>query len=240
MRSIYGVLSLIAVVVVVSACAETRGDYGLMKANIPKYGFLGEYYDRLQPGDEKKGEAEYFYNAPDIQEIAQKATKVIVDPVVMFRGDKGKLNPQDAQTLVNYLHKNMYEAWKESGYEIVDQPGPNTVRFQVSLSDAESRWVALDTISTIVPQLRAMGELKGFVTGKPTFVGAALAEYKIIDAETGRVIEAGYDRRVGGRSIAKGFNEWADVINAMDYWRDKMKYGFCLIKGGRECKPPKA
>ena len=115
-----------------------------------------------------------------------------------------------------------------------------TLRFQVSLSDAESRWVALDTISNVVPQLRAIGELKGFVTGKPTFVGAALAEYKLVDTETGRVIGAGYDRRVGGRALSKGFDKWADVTNAMDFWRDEMKYRFCVQSGKPNCTKPKA
>ena len=73
--------------------------------------------------------AEHYYNAPDVQEIAHKATTVIVDPVVMFRGEKGKLNP---------------------------------------------------------------------------------------------------------------FNEWADVTNAVDYWRDLLKFRICTVKGRADCKPPKA
>ncbi len=242
MRKISSFVSLIAVLVMVSACAKTRGEYGLMKQDLPKYGFLGEYYEKLKPGDEKKGEPEYFYMAPDGQERVSKAAKVLLDPVVMFKGEKGEgLIQEDAQTLVNYLHKVIYDAFKDGGFEIVDQPGPNTLRFKVSLSDAESRWVALDVISTLYPQARVLVEAKGYVTGKPSFVGAALAEFKTTDALTGEVLNAGYDRRVGGKSITKGFNEWADVTNAIDYWRELMKYRFCLVrKHQKDCKEPKA
>jgi hypothetical protein len=240
MRKMYGALSLLGIMLIVSACAKTRGEYGLMKQDLQKDGFLGEYYEKLQPGDPKIGQAEYTYNSPNAEAIARKATKVIIDPVVLFKGEKSQLDPQDAQTLVNYLHNNVYEVWKEGGWEIVDHPGPGTLRSQVALIDAESRWVALDTIATIVPTLRAVGELKGFVTGKPTFVGAARAEFKLVDTETGRIIAAGYDRRVGGRSITKGFDKWADVTNAMDYWRDLMKFRFCIFRGRPDCKAPKA
>ncbi len=71
-------------------------------------------------------------------------------------------------------------------FELVDQPGPGTMRWQVALTDYEQSWVALDMISTIVPQLRVVAELKGLATASPRFVGGVQAEVKVSDSETGR------------------------------------------------------
>jgi Protein of unknown function (DUF3313) len=241
MRGISVIVGVLLMLAVVTGCAKTRGHYGFMKPDMPKYGFLGKYYERLQPGDEALGQPTQIYEPPEHTEQILTYTKVIVDPVVMFQDDDGKLNEEDAQTLVNYLHTRFYEGWKDAGFEIVDDPGPNTLRFQAALSDAEARWVALDVISTFVPQLRVAVETKGFVTGKPGFVGAVVGEYKLRDAQTGRVLSAGVDRRMGGKTLAKGFHEWADVLHAMDYWRDLIKFRFCMLKNPKkECEAPKA
>ncbi|MGE0473646.1 MAG: DUF3313 domain-containing protein [Nitrospirales bacterium] len=233
---------LVIVVFILSGCAETRGTYGMMNPDFPHYGFLGEYYEKLEPGDDKEFEPAMRYQAPNLHEVAPTYTKLMLDPVVFFRKQKDPnkgLNAEDAQTLTNYLHNKMYLALKDD-IEIVDQPGPNTVRMAIALTDTETRWVGLDIISTFVPQLRAVSELKGFVTGKPSFVGKAIAEAKISDSQTGQMLAAMVDKRVGGKTLGKGFSEWADVTDAMDYWAQMAKYRFCRVQKRTNCVPPEA
>jgi hypothetical protein len=243
MRGIDGLVSLLLVMAVSAGCAATRGEYGLMKPDLPTDGFLGEYAQKLQPGDEKQGQAGHFYNDPSLREVFPTYTKVIIDPVMWFRGEEAKTGgvaQEDAQNLVNYMHNKLYLAFKDSGFEIVDTPGPNTVRFKVALSSLQERWVGLDVVSTIVPQLHATGELKGFVTGKPSFVGAAVVQFKASDAKTGKILAAGVDRRVGGKTLSKGFDKWADVINIMDYWGGLVQLRICKMRGRADCPAPKA
>lgn len=233
---------LIMSVFILGGCAETRGTYGMMNPDFPKYGFLGEYYDKLEPGDEKEYEPALRYQAPNFKEIAPTYTKLLLDPVVFFRAEKDPstgISQEDAQTLANYLHNQIYLALKDD-IEIVDHVGPNTLRVAISMTDAETRWVGLDIISTFVPQLRVVSELKGFVSGKPSFAGKAVAEAKVTDAQTGQMLVAAVDKRVGGKTLGKGFSEWADVTDAMDYWSQMLKYRLCRVQNRQNCEPPKA
>ena len=236
-----GLIGLLLVLVISAGCAETRGEYGLMKSDLPNDGFLGEFSQRLKPGDESQGQAAHFYNDPNLREVGRRYTKAMIDPVLFFRAESGiaeGMSQEDAQTLANYMHNTMYKALKEH-FEIVDQPGPDTIRFKFAMSNAESRWVGLDVISTIVPQLRAVVELKGFATGKPSFVGSAVLQYKAVDAQTGKVLVAGIDPRVGGKALSKGFDKWADVINIVDFWGELSKYRLCKLKSLPNCQQPK-
>ena len=204
-----GLISLLLVMVISAGCAATRGEYGLMKSDLPNDGFLGEYSQRLKAGDESQGQAAHFYNDPNLREVGPRYTKAMIDPVMFFRDESGiatGMNQKDAQILANYLHNTMYKVLKEH-FEIVDQPGPDTMRFKFAMSNTESRWVGLDVVSTIVPQLRAVAELHGFTTGKPSFVGSAVLQYKAVDAQTDKVLMAGIDPHIGDKTLAKRFDK---------------------------------
>ena len=90
------------------------------------------------------------------------------------------------------------------------------VRIQVAVTDYEQSWVALNMISTVIPQLRAVSTLKMLATEKPAFVGAAQIEVKLSNAQTGDIVAAGVDRWVGGKKLTKGIDNWTDVKNAFD------------------------
>jgi hypothetical protein len=105
----------------------------------------------------------------------------------------------------------------------------------MAVTDYDQSWVALDMISTVVPQLRVVAELKGLATDKPTFVGGVQVEAKISDSLTGRIIVAGIDRRVGSKTLTKGTDSWADVKNAMDFWALQADYRACLVARRSDC-----
>ena len=78
-------------------------------------------------------------------------------------------------------------------------------------------------------------------TEKPAFVGAAQIELKITAAQTGKVVAAAVDRRVGGKTVGKGFDSWADVKHAFDWWAELAAYRLCVTTGGANCpEKPKA
>lgn len=219
-------------------CAQTRH-----VKSVDKSGFLGEaLYEKLTPGDQSIGEASLRW--VDDSAKGQKESKLILDPVVLYRQPhdvKKEGNPnQDAQELINYFHSKIYEALSKH-FEIVNKPGPQTFRVQIALTAYEERWVALDMISTAIPQMLLVSELKGLVTDKPSFVGQAQAEAKVSDSLTGHVVAAAIDRRVGGKTLGKGMSSWADVKHAMDYWALQLAYRTCVVAGKTGCgEMPKA
>lgn len=222
---------LLLALVLTAGCAETRH-----AKSVDKSGFLGKaLYEKLTPGDSSTGEASLRWVSDSAK--GHKEGKVILDPVVLYRQpqdiQKGNTN-QDAQELINYFHSRLYEELSKY-FEIVNKPGPQTFRFQVALTDYEERWVTLDMISTAIPQMLLISQLKGVVTEKPSFVGAAQVELKVSDSLTGKVVAAAVDRRVGGKTLFKGTDSWADVKNAMDYWAVQAAYRTCVLGDKANC-----
>jgi len=237
MREVGAMACVLLAMVISAGCAETRH-----VMSVDKSGFLGEeLYAKMTPGDESKGEFALIWR--DDSAISHGVTKVILDPIVMYRQPQhlgGGNTNENAQILMNYFFNKVYLALSKH-FEMVDQPGPGTIRFQAAVTDYEQSWVALDMISTVVPQMRVLVELKGLATGKPSFVGGVQMEVKVSDSQTGKVMAAVVDRRVGSKTLTKGTDSWADVKNAMDFWALQGAYRSCQLTKRPDCgEKPKA
>lgn len=236
MSTKYFLLMGMVCLVALAGCAETRHSM-----HVDKSGFLGEeLYSKMTKGDEDKLEPALRWR-DDNAITASNYKKIILDPIVMYRQPQhtgGGNSNENSQMLLNYFYNKLYLALGKH-FEIVEHPGPGTVRWQMAVTDYEQSWVALDMISTVVPQLRAVAELKGLATDKPTFVGGVQIEAKVSDSLTGRVIVAAIDRRVGGKTVTKGMDSWADVKNAMDFWALQSDYRGCMLTHQSNCVKPK-
>ncbi len=123
-------------------------------------------------------------------------------------------------------------------YFIVHQPGPGTLRIQAALTEAEESTIGLDTVSSVVPQMRVMSEAKYLATGTAGFVGKASVEAKITDAKTGELLLAGVDRRAGSKNVKGSFNTWNDIEEANLYWAYQVDYRLCKLRAMTEdCVP---
>ena len=176
-------------------------------------GFLGDT-SLLTPGD--KDQASLRYVNPSAQWT--KYNKVLLEPVSFWGDDKTKLSAADQQMLTNFLHQQLYDQLSQK-YEMVSEPGPGVMRLQVALVDAEAATPVLRTISMVVPQARALSTLKYLATGTYPFIGAAEAEAKMTDSQTGQLLGEWVDKRVGGGSIKTAAQwQWGDAENAMKEW----------------------
>ena len=240
MRRTNALLSLVGVMLALSACAETRH-----ATHVDKSGFLGQdLYEKMKPGDPSKGElAALRWVDPKESGLHPNLKRIILDHIVLYRQPQhlgGGESNEASQELLNYFYTKMYVELSKR-YEIVDTPGPETIRIQIAVTDYEQSWVALDMISTVIPQLRAVSTLKMLATEKPAFVGAAQIELKITAAQTGRIVAAAVDRRVGGKTLGKGLDNWADVKHSFDWWAQLAAYRLCVTTGGSNCpEKPKA
>ena len=221
----------------VAGCASTK-----QARDVEHSGFLGDLYPLLREG--KEGEALLVYK-PEKVDTARfsKYTKILLDPVTVWRGEESRskgISHKEVQLLADHFFSLLYLTFEED-YEMVRSPGPNTLRIQVALTKVEESMVVLDVVSTVVPQARALSTLKGLATGKPAFVGEASVEAKLSDANSGKVLAALMDRRVGGKKLeAEAFDTWGDVNEILEYWAKLSKFRLCEARAGKNCVQPEA
>ena len=226
-------LIVATVVVVLSACAATKG----AKVSEADYsGFLGDY-SMLSEGEHSALQ----YKNPNIR--PGNYINILLDPVTVWRGNESKAAgvPQaDIQRLADYFYTLVYDKLSQD-YEIVKVPAPRTMRIGVALVNLQESNVTLDVISNIAPPARLLSEVREYITGKAAFVGEASIEVKIKDAESGELLAAGVDRRVGGKTLtANSFNSWGDVEAILEFWVDRFRYRLCKAREGTGCALPQS
>jgi hypothetical protein len=227
-------IALIATATLLAGCAASQ-----QARNVEESGFLGEDYALLREGEE--GEALLTYVDPDAPWRTYE--KIKLDPVTIWAGEGSAFedfSEPDRQTLADTFYTLIFEELSHD-FQMVDQLGPGVLNVQVAITDAETSNPTLDTISSVVPQALLLSQAKGLVTGKPGFVREASAEVKAKDGETGELVGAAVDRRVGAKSIAGApTDSWEDVREAYRYWARQLRYRLCTERGTAECAPPEA
>lgn len=186
-------------------------------------GFLQDY-SNLHAG--KDGEALKIYINPNYPQTCQSYDKVLIEPIgiwVKENSDLAELSANERQTLVNHLHSSMVSALGNH-YQIVKTPQAGTLRLKAAITEAEGSLVALDTVSSFVPQMLVISKLKELATGTAAFVGRASGEVEVTDAMTGERIAAAVDGIVGAKSAIGVTSKWDDVNRAFDAWSYRLAY----------------
>ena len=227
-------IALIATATLLAGCAASQ-----QAREVQQSGFLGQDYELLRPGEE--GEALLVYRNPDARWSSYD--KIKLDPVTIWAGEESDFEdftqPQ-RQELADTLYTMVAEELSQD-FEMVDEPGPGVLQVQVAITDAQASNPTMDTISTVLPQALLLSQAKGLVTGKPGFVGEASAEVRATDGQTGELVAAGVDRRVGGKSVSGApTDSWDDVREAYRYWAKQLRYRLCTERGATDCTPPEA
>ncbi len=224
----------------VAGCAATK-----QARTVEPSGFLQDLYPQMREG--KGDEARLVYRNSNV-DWTTKATykKMILDPVMIWRGKDSKMlgvDPKDAQAIADAFYSIMYEELAKD-YEMVKEPGPKTFRMQAALTDAEQSRPALDVLSSVPAPYNVMfmaSTIKTLSTGKPLFKGEASIEGKVMDADTGEVLAAAVDRRVGGRFLnSEVFDSWNDVHGALKYWAQLTRFRLCQMRKQTDCVPPES
>jgi hypothetical protein len=232
---------VLAMVALLVGCASTK-----QARSMEQTGFLGDVAPLLQKG--KDGEALLVYKSPRLALIPRGTyKKMLLEPVTIWGPPAAEQNPtrqKELQAVADMLYSLMYENLSKD-YEMVSTPGPNTLRLQAAITRADPSYVVLRAVSTIPAPMNvlALGSLlKDLGTGKPLFVGEASIEGKISDAQTGEILAASADRRVGRRHLdSKSFDSWDDVHKTLAFWAEQVRYRLCKERE-RDialCIPPK-
>ncbi|HSE60139.1 MAG TPA: DUF3313 domain-containing protein [Nitrospiraceae bacterium] len=234
---------LVGMVLLLYGCPATK-----QARTVERLGFLKDLYPVMTEGNESAGESLLIYKNPTVAQLPPHSyTKILLDPVLIFRGPESKMrgiSQAQAQLMADTFYALIYQELSKD-YEMVDKPGPSTLRAQVAMTHLEESWPMLDVVSAVPAptNARAAGSLlKNLATGKPAFTGEAVIEAKVTDAETGEVLRAIVDRRVGAKRLdAESFNSWADVYESLRYWAENGRYQLCKARQpGTDCPKPRA
>ncbi|HXV36482.1 MAG TPA: DUF3313 domain-containing protein [Myxococcota bacterium] len=213
---------LVAIAALLAGCGTTRQSRGIGEAS----GFLGDYSD-LREG--KGDEAQLVYIRPDVDWA--RYTAIQIDSVTLWRDAKtDDVPPEDQQQLTDYLYKSLHEALSKD-YQIVDQPGPNVMRLRAAITEAKGSRVVMDTVTSIVPQLRLLTTIGGMAAGSSVLVGKAGVEAELTDSMSGVRLMAGLDERQGTKAVRGGIKKWSDVKLAFDYWSERLQKRLAQLSG---------
>lgn len=202
--------------VVFIACSTTH-----QVRKVETSGFLGDY-SQLKEG--KGDQALMVYVSPDVN--FSTYDKIIIDPVRLIASedsDMAKVSEEDRQTIANYFYAALNEQLSKK-YTIVTQPGPQTMKLKVALTDMAGSKVVLDTISSIIPIGIAANLIAKVATGNNLSVGSATGELELLDSATGKRLIAAVDGRSGSKYTGKfdKWGKWNDTKEACDYWAERI------------------
>jgi len=202
--------------------------------------FLGESASLLEKG--KRGEEALLVYQKRGTDWASY-DKVLLEPVAMWSVKSSTLPDQDLadyQKLVDSFHLTLSDKLSKT-YGLVDTPTPGALRIQTAIINGAQANSTLKVAKVIAPYAGFADILWTFVTGKPAFTGEVSLEYMVKDSESGELLAAGVDRRVGGTQLgAATFTNWGDVKNILTYWSDLTVYRLCVDRQGPGCRKPSA
>ena len=225
LKQLIGIFPAIMLVALIAGCAQTAAPapniiqraQGETPAPPPPSGFLGNDYSLLSPPAEGSGQqAMLRYIAPTVNWSSYN--KIMIAPVTFWADDDSKVSAADQQALCDYAY-SVFVKDLGKNFVIVDQPGPGVMKLSVALTDATSAVPGLRSISVVVPQARVLSAIKMAATGTYAFVGSAQGAAKLNDSDSGQLLAAWSDKRVGGTSVKNvTVFQWGDAENAINYW----------------------
>jgi hypothetical protein len=206
------VLGLLVLSFLMASCATTR-----RTRSVEPSGFLGDYSE-MKEGE--KGQAQLVYLNPKAD--FSKYDAIMIDSVTLWESSaNSKLSPEDQRMVTGFFFRALHEVLSKE-IQIVDRPGPRVMRLRAAITEAKGARVAMNTVTSILPQLRLPSTLLGTVTDTAPWVGRATAEAEITDSITDVRLLAGVDQRTGTKAVRSGLRTWSDVKRICEEWAGRL------------------
>lgn len=188
-------------------------------AEEPKYsGFLGDYYQNLQPGPESGAKMRWIKPGVDLT----KYHKLMVDSVIFYLApdseDRG-IDADQMKELSDAFNQEIVNALRDK-YLLVSDPAPDVARLRIAITGLKKSKPGVSTVASVIPIGIGISLIKKGVTGSYSGGGNTAAEFMALDSMTNEVIvvavderSAGYTERFTTLGAAKGaFKLWAERI----------------------------
>jgi hypothetical protein len=180
-------------------------------------GFLRDY-SQLKENDQYKAYLSYINPRANWS----KYNAIMIDSVSLW-GTTDNVSPEDRQKLTGMMYNALFDTLGKN-FAIVAAPGMNVLRLRAALTEAKGSKVALNVVTSVIPQLRLLTTVGGMAADTSVLVGEASGEMEIVDSVTGERLAAGVDRQTGTKALIRGnkFSTWGDVQSACEYWADRV------------------
>jgi hypothetical protein len=204
---------LLGLSLALAACATTR-----QTRSVEQSGFLGDY-SQLRKGEGDEAQLVYINPAVDFSQYHA----VLIDSVTLWHeSDLSKIPAEERQALADYLYSALHKALQED-FEIVDAPAQGVFRIRAAITEAKGSKVAMNVITTTIPQFRLLSSAAGLATDTQAFVGRCGVEAEITDSMTEKRLMAGVDARAGTKTFRGMTGKWSDVEEAFDFWAERLR-----------------
>ncbi len=212
--------------IVASACSTTSAPQPTLVERVegnaaplqPPAGFFGNDTSLLKPG--KNPQALLYYVNPKAQWT--KYHKVLLKPVQFWDSANSDVSADDQKMLESYLYDQLKQDLAKN-FTLVDQPGPDVITVEVAIISATAATPGLRSVSEVVPQLHALNTLQSLATGSLAFVGSAEGAMKFTDSQSGELLAAAVNKRLGGGNVeAAAQLKWGDAENIMQFWAQQI------------------
>jgi hypothetical protein len=230
MKTAAMVIMVVAVALQLGGCGV--GSYQARSVDLKESPLVNP--DILVQGTDDK--ALYRYVNPKVN--IKQYTKVLIDPVLVMKdGVLDRDERENYQKLANNAYVYLTQELGKD-YQIVKNPDPDALLVQMAIIDADSSKPVRNTLSTIVPVGIALSLVKYTATGKQAGVGEITAQVAITAANTGELLGAALDRRVGGKELTNLWSGWHNADDALQYWARRLSFTLCDMRGGANCVKP--
>ena len=217
------------VLAVLMACAFLIMSVGCAQHSVKQAGFLQDY---TKLGEDPFGLADAYYEAPNV--VWGAYDKAIIDQVTFFLkedADHKGIDADELNQLAQYWNDSMVKSISKS-YQIVSEPGPNTLRMRLAITNLEPGNPATGTVTTVVPVGLAASTLKKVATGTHIGMGSAGFEAEVRDAQSGELLMSGITYDTGKKyKIGKSVTEWGQVEAIFDEWTDNIRKRLDALSG---------
>jgi hypothetical protein len=142
-----------------------------------------------QEQNDKTGRVPYSFST---QTDWRKYTKVVIDPVAVYRGNDnqfGDLPEQDRESLAKYAETKFAEKLG-TRFELARHAGPNTLRVKLTLTGASTTTPVLGTFSRFDIAGGIYNVVQTTRGREGAFTGSVMYAVEIYDASTSRLLSA--------------------------------------------------
>ncbi len=216
--------ALVACLILAVGCSPLRQ----RREAVEPSGFLGDY-SQLAKNDQYP--AYLIYINPSANWSRYNA--IILDSVTLW-GTSDKLSDEDRQKITGIAYNALYDTLNKN-FTLVNAAGPNVIRLRAAITEAQGSKVALNVVTSVIPQMRVLTTVGGMAADTANVVGEASAEMEMLDSVTLQRLAAGVDRQTGTKALIRGhkFDKWGDVQDACNYWAERVDK-FLVEKGVRQ------
>ncbi len=192
-------------------------------------GFLGDY-SQLAKNDQFPAYLIYINQTANWS----RYNAIILDSVTLWGSAGDKLSEEDRQKITGIAYNALYDTLNKN-FTIVNTAGPNVIRLRAAITQAQGSKVALNVVTSIIPQLRVLTTVGGMAADTANVVGESSAELEALDSVTLQRLAAAVDRQTGTKALIRGhkFSTWGDLQDACNYWGDRLDK-FLVERGVRQ------